>query len=486
MNVLTGAGASDADWSRFRCTGPFQVLPDGSLLVMQPGQRHPSPQHLDLGNHFLAPFSHHEVHLSPGETFRYHSLGALCCLSDGSFLVSEMMGARVWRFDRETGLLSVFAGSGVTGAHLGGSVLGTELCQPDGLLELPDRSVLIVDKHNHRILRAHPDGTVTLFPGSEGRWVDASTIGFYSPTGLLRLPNGEMLIADTGNGRVLRMGLDGSITVALDESTLVNGKDHSPYRKGAFSPANLALLADGSVQGSFLFADAMNHQVFRVHPDGHITVFAGCGVPASGPRKNIGSRIVAGDPCATELNRPSTIVVLPDHRVLIHDTANQRILAISPPDHLQQLLENLVDRGMAAAARQDDPGVEAVREAFTRLLHPRATGPGLDGMPTVLLNLVEEYLVLPPLEGARIRQAGASLERQIAQAYPGEISGQGSSRSSSSSSNSSSLSSLGHQPGVTESKEEARAGWPPTRKRGMEDRDESERRPKQSREESKD
>jgi hypothetical protein len=76
---------------------------------------------------------------------------------------------------------------------------------------------------------------------------------------------------------VIGVALDGSITVVFDAANLVDGRDHSDYRIRPFNPTHLALLPDGPPQGSILVTDSTNGQIFRIHPDGHITLFAGRG-----------------------------------------------------------------------------------------------------------------------------------------------------------------------------------------------------------------
>lgn len=462
VNVLAGPGAIGSggdDVSGLVCAGAFLALPDGTLLGVQRSRTLLPLVQLDPATNLVTPYCHGEAHLQPGASSGPVPVGAMCLLANGSLLVTSVYPGRVWRVERETGLLSVFAGSGEEGDHLDSSAPATQLSQPQGLAELPDGSVLIADTGNHRILRVDPGGTVTRYPSPGAGGAGHGDLHLVQPKSLLRLQDGTLLIADTGNRRVIGVALDGSITVRFDAASLVDGQDHSDYRVRPFNPTHLALLPDGSPQGSVLVTDSLNGQIFRVHPDGHITLFAGRGARASGPRRNVGSRIEVQDPTATELRVPTGVVVLPDHRVLINDFGNSRILAISPPDHLQGILENLVQLGVAAAAKGDDRTVAEVAAEFDHLQDPApsawASGPELARMPKVLLELVQEYLVLTPLERARVRQASAILERQLRLRSP---------------------------EGATEGKQEAPPRDPAGRKRGPGDREASDRDPKQLRE----
>jgi hypothetical protein len=141
---------------------------------------------------------------------------------------------------------------------------------------------------------------------------------------------------------------------------------------------------------------------------------------------------------------------------------------------------------VAAAAKGDDRTVAEVRAEFGHLLHPVpstwAAGPELARMPAVLLDLVNEYLVLTPLEQARASQASASLERHLAQRSSGVPSGKASSSSSGASSSSVPGPVAAPGEGATEGKQEAPPAASANRKRGPGDREESDRGPKQRRE----
>jgi hypothetical protein len=283
--VLTGSGAigpGGADLSGLTCASPILALPDGSLLLIQRTRALLPLVRLDLATNLVTPFCQGEAHLEPGETAVPLGFIAMCLLANGSLLVTTHYPDRVWRVDRETGLMSVFAGSWVVGNHLNGSASAIQLSQPKGLLELPDGSVLIADTAHDQILRADPGGTLTRYPSSGGHGAGPGDLQLRRPEDLARLQDGTVLIADSGNHRVIALALDGSTTVIFDAASPVDGKDHADYRIRAFTPTHLALLPDGSPQGSILVTDSLNHQVFRIHPDGHITLPAGGGRGSQG------------------------------------------------------------------------------------------------------------------------------------------------------------------------------------------------------------
>jgi hypothetical protein len=246
-----------------------------------------------------------------------------------------------------------------------------------------------------------PDGSMVL---GQGKDRSATLTELFQPQGLLREPDGAVLLADCGNGRVLRFGTDGSVSVALDGNNLGFGPEPASGRTPHLYPEGFALMPDGS----FLVVEPSQHRVLRVTRDGSATLFAGTGIP--------GDRLVHGDPAATQLNFPTCATVLEDGTVILADRENERLISISPLDELQTQLEGLVASGVSAAMRDDAAGLAKVHAEFAHLLHPDLAGePGLRSLPSSLVHLgVAPYLGLTPAGSARVHQARANLDREVA------------------------------------------------------------------------
>jgi sugar lactone lactonase YvrE len=131
--------------------------------------------------------------------------------------------------------------------------------------------------------------------------------------------DGTIVIADTGNNVIRRIGPDGVIgTLAGDGTTLrprtappraVEPAAHPRFR----SPGGVAIAPDGSV----LVADTGNHAIRRITADGLVTIVLG------GP-----SRV------GTRLSSPRDVVALPDGTVLVAETGNGRVLGLTPGGQL--------------------------------------------------------------------------------------------------------------------------------------------------------
>jgi len=120
-----------------------------------------------------------------------------------------------------------------------------------------------------------------------------------------RLPNGNTLIADTGNDRVIEIDPSGNIVWNSDEVPLSDGS-HLNYPNDA----------DWLENDHLLITDANNHRIIEIERDGTIVwQFGETGVSGSD---------------STHLNGPHNADRLPNGNTLVADSNNLRILEIAP------------------------------------------------------------------------------------------------------------------------------------------------------------
>lgn len=253
--------------------------------------------------------------------------------NQGHMLIAAWHNSLVKRLDLTTGFAVTIAGTGAR------SFGGDEGPGPQALLDLPSSvafdpatgNILISDQANFRIRLLEPSGTIHTICGDGqaeyfGDGMPASAARLSSPKGqsappagrITLKPNGEIVIADTGN-HVIRV-IDGAGIIHTVAGTGVAGYsgDGGPATAAQLNtPSDVAIGPDGSIY----VADTMNHVVRRIGPDGIITTIAGTGV-----------RGFAGDggpAVEAQLDRPYGLTVGPDGTVYVADTHNHRIRRIT-------------------------------------------------------------------------------------------------------------------------------------------------------------
>jgi cysteine-rich repeat protein len=244
----------------------------------------------------------------------------------GRVIVADVGNNRVRRVEVD-GTLTTIAGAGTAGfSGDGGPATSAELDSPLGVAVDPFGRVIIADTLNSRVRRVEADGTITTVAGngdavdgSSGDGDPATSVALFRPAGVLVDPLGRLLIADLGDHRVLRVEVDGTITLLAGNGTAGFSGDGEPATSAALDgPTDLAVDALGRV----LIADASNNCIRRVDVDGTITTIAGAGVAAfSGD---------GGPATSAALSRPSGVDVDVLGRVVIADTSNNRIRRVEP------------------------------------------------------------------------------------------------------------------------------------------------------------
>jgi trimeric autotransporter adhesin len=153
------------------------------------------------------------------------------------------------------------------------------LVSPNGIVLLPDGNLLVSDIQLHQIFRVDPSGELHAWGGNgeaaySGDAGPVSQAAFHAPSDLkLDASRNAILIADTNNHRIRRVNLnDGTVvTVAGNGRSEYSGDGGLATAAGLSGPQGIAVDAAGNV----LIADTYNHVVRRIGTDGNIATVAG-------------------------------------------------------------------------------------------------------------------------------------------------------------------------------------------------------------------
>lgn len=238
--------------------------------------------------------------------------------------IADLGNARVRRIS-SNGTIDTVAGAGIG---------GVTLQAPRNVLAAPDGRLYISDFAANRILILEPRGNFNVLP--------TPNPNFNSPAALTFDSSGNLYIADSGNGRVLKYSNQGVYTIhasGLDRPTGL-----------AWHPNGYLLIAD--IRGDFLWrvnSDAKGDQKLETIPTGGRDVAVDRSartVTAGGTwvRRTLPSgllEILIGNEYSTfrgenvsalqaRLQRPSAVAVDSQNNLYFSDTQNHRIRRVDP------------------------------------------------------------------------------------------------------------------------------------------------------------
>ena len=286
----------------------------------------------------------------PATAARFNRPLGLAAGPDGSLFVAT--DDRVRRIDAQGTVTTIAGGgSGPRAAYFGdgGPATDASLLQPWGLAVSDDGDVFVAERGNGRVRRVDAGtGNIETYAGSSsftGDTTHAEVTAVARPSGLAFDSSGVGFFADTLNHRVRRIGPDGSIeTVAGNGESGFSG-DGGPAVDARLSfPAGVAL----GPLGELYIADTVNNRVRRVELDGVISTIAGDGTYAF--------RVDGGPASAAWLAAPKDVEIDQEGAVLIADTDNHRVRRITADGVMRTIAGNGQvgtngDGGLATAAQ---------------------------------------------------------------------------------------------------------------------------------------
>jgi hypothetical protein len=199
-----------------------------------------------------------------------------------------------------------------------------QLPHPRGIAFDGTGGYVVAEPFAQLVQRVSPTGQVTTIAGTgvagpNGDGGPATEAQLDQPHGVALTSDGGMLIADALNHRIRLVRPDGTITTVAGTGTAGFSGDGGSATAAEISSARGIAALPG---GGFVFPDTDNQRIRKVAPDGMITTVAGDGVQ--------GFAGDGGPATSAELDEPFGVSPLPDGGFLIDDTDNERIRRVWP------------------------------------------------------------------------------------------------------------------------------------------------------------
>jgi sugar lactone lactonase YvrE len=280
----------------------------------------------DDGNIFVSDGAGGRIHRISAEgavtvvTEQLDMPSAIAITSDGALVVANTGAHTIARVDLKTSSVSIIAGAPGMSGDADGAGAEARFNGPIGVTVGEDGTIFVADTYNDRIRAIARDGRVrTLAGGREQGYMDgrASEARFDTPCGIAVTPDGALLIADTGNHRIRRLTLDGTVSTITGAGEAVE-RDGLPLEAAFDEPTAIAVRDEQS----FYVADAAGTSVrlceFGEQP--RVTTLAG-GYPFG---------LVDGELANSRLNRPTGLALTPDGALIFADSGNGLVRAFIP------------------------------------------------------------------------------------------------------------------------------------------------------------
>ena len=254
-----------------------------------------------------------DLGFADGQVASFGFPGGVAVDPDGNVIVADSDNHRIRKVTPD-GLVSTMAGSGVAD-FADGQGNAASFNEPIGVAIDHDGNVIVADKFNHRIRKVTPDGTVTTIAGS-------------GSAGCIRLPAdvaidgvGNIIVADAGHHRIRMVTPDGSVSTIAG-----SGNVGFADGQGVFASFKLPVAVAIDTDGNVIVADAENHRIRKVTPDGLVSTMAGSGVAcfANG----------LGD--TASFSYPWGVAIDYDGNIIVADHSNHRICSIASGHRLAQ------------------------------------------------------------------------------------------------------------------------------------------------------
>ncbi len=198
----------------------------------------------------------------------------------GNFYIIEYTGAKIRKVNT-SGIISTFAGSGVTGfSGDGGPATAARFNKPIDMLADQAGNLYVIDNGNQRIRKIDTFGVVTTFAGNgvvgySGDGGPATAASLHDPSRMTMDAVGNIFFADAMNNVIRKITPAGIITSVVGNGTAGFSGDGGPATAGSLSQP-LGVAFDGNY--NMYIADGNNHRIRKVSASGVISTFAGNGL----------------------------------------------------------------------------------------------------------------------------------------------------------------------------------------------------------------
>ncbi len=341
--------------------------------------------------------------------------------AQGNIYFADFTNNQIKKVDRQTGILSIVAGTGTAGYSGDGGVATLALLnKPTGIAFSNTGELYVSDYYNNVVRKINlGSGIITSVvgtgtPGFSGDGGVASSAQLYRPLGLTFDTYSNLYIADYWNNKVRKVDSAGIITTIAGTTAGFAGDNYSAVSSKLYFPTDVAT----DTQNNVYIADSYNNRIRKVDSAGIITTIAGNGsYTFSGD---------GGQATLASLKRPYGVVVAGNGDIFISDSYNDRVRKVNASGVISTvagtgLLSPIGDGGAANLAGIGFPGFLAL-DAYSNVYvsdaqnkRIRMFGNVLNASKplTITLPVVDTYGAANYVQGLHFSNAVGSIETSL-------------------------------------------------------------------------
>jgi sugar lactone lactonase YvrE len=287
----------------------------------------------------------------PANAARFNQPSGLTLDSAGSVYVADTSNYTIRKIGPES-MVTTLAGRPGSPGNANGTGSAARFSRPSGIVADNADNLYVTDSWSHTVRKVDPRAVVTTLAGvamdSGSTDGTSSAARFTSPFGLAADGAGNLYVADQGNSTIRMITAKDQVTTVAGLAGERGSADGTAIAARFNEPLGLA--ADSA--GNVYVADASNHILRKISPEGFVTTLAGqAGTPGSAD--GVGS--------AARFRRPASLAVgrIGDLSVYVADSWNHTIRKISPDGTVTTLAGQAGSAGSAdgtgSAARFNEP-----------------------------------------------------------------------------------------------------------------------------------